>query len=73
MTSSWTNSRSQSAAVLDRVDLDRIRADADAAVDWNFAGVATWLVSFELESLRDAATVQGHWTRLASALTVQIR
>ncbi|MDJ0975524.1 MAG: aminoglycoside phosphotransferase family protein [Planctomycetota bacterium] len=39
-------------------------ASLRAAVEWLFVGLACWLVVFEEENLRDAATVQAHWARI---------
>jgi len=44
------------------------RADLDVAMRWYFMGVTGWLVRFEAEHRRDAATLQGHWARLHQGL-----
>jgi len=50
------------------VGLDDLLDEVQAAARWLFAGTVRWLVAFEQESLRDAATVQGHWERLSTGL-----
>lgn len=54
---------------LGQTDYDRaqLTGDARTGVHWLFCGGVNWLVTFEVEQLRDSITVQGHWTRLAAA------
>lgn len=59
------------AATLSRPDYPLLlaRADLTTCLRWMLAGGINWYLDFQAESLRDAATVRAHWTRLTTATT----
>jgi aminoglycoside phosphotransferase (APT) family kinase protein len=46
----------------------QLAADVAAAVRHMFISSASWFATFEAESLRDARTLQAHWSRIVAAL-----
>jgi Ser/Thr protein kinase RdoA (MazF antagonist) len=53
--------------------IEEFHTDIAAAVRHQFIGSANWFATFEAESLRDASTIHGHWTRLCAAVVANER
>jgi thiamine kinase-like enzyme len=49
-------------------DLQRLRGDVVASIRHQLVGSASWFATIEAESLREAGTIQDHWTRLCAAV-----